>query len=300
MTEVEKVVTEVDGTLKDIDDKAMHKSWCYTFFFEDDSDIEWLKTLDFKRHVASVETAPTTGRQHVQGEFTANRAYRFGQLKKICEKWRIVPAKCVTDSNYCRKHKSLLIINKDDRCQGKRSDLEEAREVLQKTQKMRDLVDQVPNSQAIRAAELYLRYKETPRPVAPIEVHWYWGRPGTGKTRKVFEMEPDVYRPVSYKWWEGYDGHEAVLIDDFRPDWCTFVQLLGLSDIYPFRVECKGGSRQARYTRLYITSCLSPWAAFEKLDENRNQLLRRLTLCYYFEEGQEPRDCEDLITKMLT
>lgn len=81
----------------------------------------------------------------------------------------------------------------------------------------------------------------------------------------------------SNKWWEGYDGHDDVIIDDYRRDFCKFRVLLHLLDHYPMRVECKGGSRQFRAKRLFITSPKSPtetWAG--RTDEDLYQLTRRI------------------------
>ena len=283
--DVKAQLTVRGAELEDVDNGETHKSWVYTWFFKDEEKaVDWLKSLDFKRHVASTEVCPTTGTRHIQGEFTGKRAYRFGQLKKLNDEWRVAPAKCLKDSNYCRKYGSKLVVDIDDRKQGARTDLAEARLVLKTTDKMREVVDIVTSSQAIRSAEIYLKYKEKPRDVAPIEVHWYFGKPGTGKTKRVYELESDVFRPVSFKWWEGYDAHEAVLLDDFRSEWCTYAQLLNITDIYPFRVECKGGSRQVKFKKLYITSCKSPLDCFAT-EENINQLLRRITTCLYYDEN---------------
>lgn len=89
-----------------------------------------------------------------------------------------------------------------------------------------------------------------------------------------------VFTPTTYKWWEAYDGHKVVLIDEFRGDWCKFGELLKLTDRYPYTVETKFGSRQIQATTWYITSCKHPsvvynpdaYDAFEKVD----QLLRRI------------------------
>ena len=50
----------------------------------------------------------------------------------------------------------------------------------------------------------------------------------------VYEENTNVFRPLNYKWWEGYDGHEVVLLDDIRKDFCKFHELLTLLDIYPY------------------------------------------------------------------
>ena len=43
---------------------------------------------------------------------------------------------------------------------------------------------------------------------------WYWGAPGTGKTRKATAEHPDAYKKLQNKWWDGYQGQDVVILDD--------------------------------------------------------------------------------------
>ena len=203
---------------------------------------------------------------------------------------------CLQDNNYCRKRDSEQIIDCDERKKkGARIDIEDVKKILKETNSMIAVVEQASSVQSVRMAELWLKYNEPKRPIVHggIEVHWRWGKAGLGKTRYVWEKHGlSVYTPTTYKWWEGYDGHKVVLIDEFRGDWCKFGELLKLLDIYPYTVETKGGSRQIQATTFYITSCKPPEEvynphAFDK-EERVDQLLRRLTTVTNLNEQEDP------------
>lgn len=142
----------------------------------------------------------------------------------------------------------------DRRIQGSRTDLANAKELLKKTESMRRICDEYFNLQIYRTSEIWLKYCESTRTDAP-QVFWFWGLSGTGKTREIYDLfGTEVFTPINFRWWEGYDNHDVVLLDDIRGDYCKFHEFLRLIDRYPFRVECKGGSRQLKATKIYITS----------------------------------------------
>jgi len=115
-------------------------------------------------------------------------------------------------------------------------------------------------------------------------VEWYYGSTGTGKSKKAYEILGDeCYTCLSTgKWFDGYDAHENVLIDDMRKDFMKFHELLRLLDRYAMRVECKGGTRQFVAKHIIITSCYHPKEMFETR-EDIQQLLRRIDIIENFE-----------------
>nr|WAE42673.1 MAG: replication associated protein [Cressdnaviricota sp.] len=92
-------------------------------------------------------------------------------------------------------------------------------------------------------------------PYKPDDVRgiWYWGEPGTGKTRKVWEDHPNLFETAQNKWFDGYQGEEVILLDDLD------TPILGhylkrWMDRYPTKGEVKGGTLQLRHKLFIVTS----------------------------------------------
>ena len=251
------------------------RSWEITVFNPTEEDLKWLEELEYSSIYISKEVAEG-GLHHWQGRIIFNRAYRLSALKKLhpTAHWEVTKASA--DWNYYKKLGSEVIKN-DIKQKGQRTDIEQIKKKLKTTNSVGAIVEEA-SFQTVRLCEKILQYNEPQRLVEPIKVIWYWGPTGTGKTRQVFALHPqvEIFRPVSYKWWEGYDGHKIVLLDDFRKDFCKFHELLTLLDIYPYRVETKGGSRQIQAKVFYITSAFGPAELYDGR-EDIEQLLRRVT-----------------------
>jgi hypothetical protein len=252
------------------------KSWEIRISNPTDEDIDWVKTkVEYSSMYIAKEIADG-GLIHLQGRIIFERSYRLSALKKLhpSAHWEITKAS--TDWNYYKKVGAEVIMD-DIKKPRQRTDIEQIKKKLKTTNSVGSIVEEC-SFQTVRLCEKILQYNEPQRPIGPIKVVWYWGPTGTGKTRKVFDLHPqiEVFRPVSYKWWEGYDGHKVVLLDDFRKDFCKFHELLTLLDIYPYRVETKGGSRQIQAETFYITSAFGPADLYDGR-EDIEQLLRRVT-----------------------
>lgn len=170
--------------------------------------------------------------------------------------------------------------------QGKRKDLELIHEMVEDGSNMREIISQASNYQGIKTAEKLLEYFEKPRDFQP-EVYWFWGKTETGKSRTARELAGKDYYEANTngKWWNGYDGHECVIIDDFRYDWKTFQDMLKMLDRYGYRVETKGGMRQLVAKKIFITCPYTPQEAYKyNSEEDLRQLLRRITEIRKFTE----------------
>jgi len=168
---------------------------------------------------------------------------------------------------------------------GRRVDLEIIKEKVLRTGRIDvETIDQC-SYQDLRFAELLRKYSKMKRDWS-VTVLWFHGSSGSGKTRKAYEMYPKAWMSSrSLKWWDGYDGEEEVIVDDFRRDFCTFHELLRILDRYPFRCEVKGGSVQLLAKVIVITCPWAPDVLYQsRTAEDLGQLMRRITEVRQFGE----------------
>lgn len=103
-----------------------------------------------------------------------------------------------------------------------------------------------------------------------------WGDPGTGKTRWVKENF-NYFEPImneSRVWFDGYNGEDTILLDEFKWERYNLEDLLKLCDGYnPVRVETKGGTITLQHTNVFIISNCEPASWYGSLP---SQLRRRI------------------------
>lgn len=97
-------------------------------------------------------------------------------------------------------------------------------------------------------------------PLPELANEWIYGKPGVGKSRSVrTRYDQSLFNKLPNKWWDGYNGEETVLIDDFSKQHSVLGYHLKIwADHYPFPAEVKGATTQIRPKRIIVTSNYHP------------------------------------------
>lgn len=170
---------------------------------------------------------------------------------------------------------------------GDRTDLVILRDAVKSGKRKRELIedDALLPTYAKHMKLAHMAQSLYPPPPKAKKVVLLYGPSGCGKTRLVYETHTleDLYaKPVDDKFWfDGYDQHPTVLLDDFagRVSKLSLVNLLRLLDRYPIQLPFKGGYVWFSPDTIYLTSNIHPrnWYEWVGREPQYPALSRRIT-----------------------
>lgn len=132
---------------------------------------------------------------------------------------------------------------------------------------------QIPQAIKARSAYALLKLPEDKEACRGI---WYYGPPGTGKSHRVRMAEPSLFLKAQNKWWDGYHGEVAVLLDDLdKGGSCLSHYMKIWTDKWACTGEFKGGTIPLNFDRFYVTSNYSPTELFGEDPIMLEAILRR-------------------------
>lgn len=262
-------------------------------FFQDDSGSDATRTFQWfddnikkcgaDYGIYGLETCPTSGRRHYQGYLHFKHAKSYAPLARTYS-MQCQSAVAGPDSNfvYCAKDHVITEWGVFP-SPGVRNDLASLDQLSrQGSSRPCATVGGSLSSQARKHFQNLLSHNEPGRSWMPA-CFWFFGPTGTGKSHNARSFlkaqganDDDIYvlNPAMKGYWEGYDSHEYVIIDDLRPDQISYSEILRIFDKYPHRVNQKFGSRQLRFKYAVVTSSLSI-QHFTPPEEDFKQLARR-------------------------
>lgn len=274
---------------------SKNRAWVFTCNYSTDVTPALELVIDGAAYCCyQLEIAPTTGQRHHQGYVYFTNACRLSTVRERIHLASGVIPHCEIAKGTAQQNKAYC--SKPDSCvpgtfresgtipkQGKRSDLDSIAEAIMEGSSMKDIAISFPGdfiryNRGLQELERVFSCKERDHTL-PNTVLWWFGPTGSGKSKTAFEKYPDAYVKMGNgKWWDGYRGEAVVLIDDYRPGFCLFSELLRILDRYPMRVEAKGTSMPLSAKTFVITTTSRPEVLWgQRVEEDLNQLIRRIT-----------------------
>lgn len=247
----------------------------------------------------------STGTSHLQGYIELSKPQRMSWIKKLlganvhCEKRRGTPEEARA---YCMKDATRTAgpfeIGKWDKVkQGRRTDLEEVVKSAMDGDSFQEAFDKV-GAGVFRFAKEFqmarvLKATKEDRVAPRVIVHY--GDSGTGKTWDAMhsvEDKREVYVKEIGEWWDGYDLHKVVVIDEFK-GWLPRTTLLRCLDSYQMNVPVKGAFTPFVPETIFITSNFHPSEWYDNKFGDLTPLYRRITELWHY-----TRDAEGNVSKV--
>lgn len=257
---------------------------------------------EFIQYICSQqERAPETGRLHYQGYIEMKQRCTLNTMKKKFDKEAHLEIRRGSREqaiNYTKKPESAIAdtwLEEGVLTSGTAVDQMETMTTAILGGKKHDDVAQEWPEMIIRYAKgvrsLIAATQKSPK-WRNVLCEAVWGDPGVGKTRIIYEKhDGDVYFKDNTPWWDGYNGEDVVLFDDFYGGH-KINDMLRWMDGYKLQLQVKGDFVQAFYTRVYFTSNEPPCNWYKNVPlQVRNAFFRRLKNenCWHaeFQEGDE-------------
>lgn len=240
-----------------------------------------------------------TTHEHFQGYLELKKPTRLAGMKKIWPNIHFELRKGTQQQaiDYCKKSETKLDgpweFGIPGPGAGARTDIISLKTYAMSGKRKREMPDELVSTFA-KYTKFYLIYEGLSQsPIRlDLKVLLIIGKTGTGKTRKAWDLFPELYSlPISTKkdlWFDGYDGQDCVLFDDFAGQ-IRLNELLRLIDIYPIRVPIKGGFTDFKPTKIIITTNIHPnnWYKYVGREEHYNALKRRIHGVINMDESEE-------------
>lgn len=280
------------------------RGWSITLWKEKDNweaGIKLLETADY--WVYGEEICPSTGKIHLQSYGYWENKLSFKEIERWIpgHHWESSRGNSVQNRNYCIKDNNFKEGGILPR-QGQRTDIVIFRDAILEGMSEEDLIMEYPTQMAkfprfYQQCRNILLLREAKKMIQP-EVIVLTGESGTGKTRFIYDNEDieQVYKAEigdgssNSVFWDGYNGHEIILIDDFHCN-LKLDYMLRLLDRYPMKLNIKGNHTWKTARRIYITSNLPLNSWYRNCPDNCvNALRRRISGNYRLEPNGELTD----------
>lgn len=241
--------------------KGNSKYWCFTLNnYSDEEEAGIASILDKVNYMVYGREVGECGTRHLQGYMELVNKSRLSGVKKLeClsrSHFEVRRGTSHEASTYCKKDGDVFEYGEISKGQGARNDLDTVKRHIEEGKSELEIADLHFGSwcRYRGSFEAYRSLKKA-KTSRDVKVTYLWGNAGTGKTRGVFETYSDVWisSDPTLQWFDGYNGEDVVLLDDYRGE-ANDALILRILDRYPTQVAVKGSFRSWCPTRIFISS----------------------------------------------
>lgn len=259
------------------------------------------------------------GRAHFQGYVEMVLPHRLSAMKKKVSKSAHFEKRFGTQTEaikYCQKEEGRIdgpyeFGTKSLIKTGERSDLLVIKDLLHTGKTVAEIADTDEFTGTMsRHYKFFLWFqkncclKSLPRNGSvAVKVILLFGETSTGKTDYACTRFKGAYwKPSQSKWWDGYNGEDTVIFDDFNSGWFKWDTMMRVTDKYSLKVEYKGGYVDYCATTMIFTTNTNPLFWYKSMCGKYPSLARRFTQVLHFtadEDWEEKETWEQVQLKDL-
>jgi hypothetical protein len=262
------------------------RSWVFTLNNYTDADIERFRgfVTDVRYAIIGKEVGES-GTPHLQGFLYLHNQVRLHTVRTFFERahYEIARGTAQQAIDYCKKDGDFIEIGTPPMSNKRKGEQERERYKAAWECAVSGSLDEIDPDIRIRhygtlkRIQLDHQLQDVVERLPECNNRWYWGPAGTGKSRAARDEFPDAYLKMCNKWWDGYNGQEVVLIEDFDVQHKVLVHHMKIwADIYPFLMEVKGGATKIRPKMIIVTSNYHPSDIWTE-DGDLQPILRRFS-----------------------
>lgn len=270
---------------------------CDESFWSDLVDRRILSYCEFGR-----EVCPTSERSHLQVFCCFYNPRSVSAVRQMFSPRHVEPMRGRLEHNkrYCRKSGDYVTLGKAPATDTECGQMEKDRWVgylkLAREGRFAEIPPKVYITHDRAFQRVWRDFRPTPSRLEPeqLKCFWIYGPTGVGKSRVVWDRlessGTDFYvKMANNKWWDGYADEESVYYEDFPKDgkYLSY-HIKVICDIYPVRVEVKGGAMFIRPKTIVVTSNFSIAEVFGDPfnDSDLKAIQRRFVEVHMTEPGQ--------------
>lgn len=264
------------------------QGWCFTLNNPDPAVDSYDALRDAAVYLIVANEVGESGTPHHQGYVYFKTRKSLKQLKKFLPRahLEIQRGTCDQAIDYCKKDGEFEEFGVAPLSRKRKGELgkEYWDEQLSLAKKGRieecDSKLQITHFNALNA--IAARYAPMPDNNEDIDNDWYYGPTGTGKSYKARTENPGAYLKMCNKWWDGYNGEDVVIIEDFDKNHAVLGHHLKIwADRYAFPAEVKGSKLNLRPKRIIVTSNWSPAEIWPAEPQTLEPITRRFKIKHF-------------------